>query len=223
MQQYYHELLGLKRKKTSTWSSGFSGEIFNPDLYPKKKAGREFEIFYHGGISLSRGLGALIKAVKLLKDKNFPVHLKLIGNVVDKKAVDKIIHDCGAEEFCQIEPPVPHEEIPNIIINCDLPAIPLPDFIGWRVSSPLKLMEYLALEKPIVLTDIEAHRDVVGNADYAFFAKSPKPEHLAEAIEQAYGRRHEFISLGKKARQLALSSYTWDKQSERLLDFLQSL
>lgn len=181
-----------------------------------------FEVFYHGGISLSRGVGSLIKAVRLLQDRAFPVSLTLIGNVVDRKEIREMIRVNELEDTCKIYPPVPHEEIPYWIKNCDLPVLPFPDFIGWRVSSPIKLMEYIAMGKPIVLTDIEAHRHVIDDQEFAFFAPSSAPEDLATAIERAYRKRDEFDILGKKARELALNHYTWDYQANKLISFIES-
>ena len=223
MQEYCSDLVDLKGKKMSTWSSGFSASLFDPAKYQKTGSGRMFEIFYHGGISISRGLGSLIEAVKILQDKGYPVMLTLIGNVVDPTEINDLIHANGLGRGCRILPPVSHEEIPRWIGNCDLPVIPLPDFIGWRVSSPIKLMEYLAMGKPVVVTDIEAHRHVVGDQEFAFFSPSSTPEDLAAAVERAYENRDRFEMLGNKARELALSRYTWEHQANKLISFLDGV
>jgi len=223
MFEYCSRQIDLKNKKTSIWTSGFDKEIFDPDRYQKTRSDNTFEIFYHGGISLSRGIGSLIETVRLLRNKNYPVSLRLIGNIVDRKEIRNIIRTNRLEGLCKIYPPVSYEEIPQMIKNCDLPAIPLPDFIGWRVSSPIKLMEYMAMGKSIVLTDIEAHRYVVGNYEFAFFAKSSKPDDIAEAVEEAYKNRNVLDKLGEKAREIALSQYTWEHQANKLMAFIGSI
>lgn len=223
MRDYCLKNINLKNKKLSIWSSGFNEEIFNPDRYKKTRIHNTFEIFYHGGIALSRGIGSLIQAIKLLKNKKYSVSLKLIGNLVDDREIRNIISENKLEGLCEILPPVSYDEIPQIIKDSDLPVIPLPDFIGWRVSSPLKLLEYMAMAKTIVLTDIEAHRDVVGNHEFAFFSKSSKPEDIAGAIVQAYFRRNDFDELGKEARKIALSMYTWENQANKLIKFIKSV
>lgn len=222
MLEYCSNQVNLKKIKISTWTSGFSESIFNPAKYQKTKSTSAFEVFYHGGISLSRGVGSLIKAIRLLQDRAFPVSLTLIGNIVDGKEIRELIRVNKLQDICRIFLPVPYEKIPQWIKNCDLPTLPFPNFIGWRVSSPIKLMEYLAMGKPIVITDIEAHRNVVDDQGFAFFAPSSAPEDLAAAIERAYRKRDEFDKLGKKARELALSHYTWDHQANKLISFIES-
>jgi len=223
MQEYCFKKVGLSNKRTSIWSSGFKKEIFDPDKYQKDNPEGQFNIFYHGGISLSRGIGSLVQAIKILRDKGYPVSLRLVGNIVDEKKIINIIRQNQIEEFCEIIPPVPYEMIPKMIKDCDLPIIPLPNFIGWRASSPIKLMEYMAMGKSMVLTDIEAHRDVVDSNRFAFFARTAEAEGLATAIEQAYKMRDNLESLGKSARELALAKYTWESQAQELILFLKSI
>ena len=223
MREYCWNKVGLAKKKSSTWTSGFSQDIFQPSLYPKKRKEGPFEMFYHGGISLDRGVGSLMESCRLLRDRGYPVSLKLIGNVVEKKEIQKLIRDLDLDRECRIYPPVPHEEIPPLIACSDLPVIPLPDFIGWRVSSPIKLMEYMAMGKSVVLTDIEAHRHVADDQPFAFFARTSRPEDIADAVARAYQARDELDGRGKKAREVALEQYTWEHQAVKLLSFMESL
>lgn len=223
MREYCSKHVSLLNKKTSIWSSGFNKELFDPNKYQYTKTNNTFEIFYHGGLSISRGIGSLIEGIKILKSKNYPVSLKLIGNMVDEKEIKNLIKKNNLEGLCQILPTVSYEEIPQIIKDSDLPIIPLPDFIGWRVSSPLKLMEYMAMGKSIILTDIEAHRNVVDNCEFAFFAESSSPDDIAKAIEQAYKRRNDLDRLGKYARKIALNEFTWENQANKLIKFIESV
>jgi glycosyltransferase involved in cell wall biosynthesis len=131
-----------------------------------------------------------------------------------------MIRDHDLDAVCKVYPPVPHKDIPQWIKNCDLPVIPLPDFIGWRVSSPIKLMEYMAMGKSIVLTDIEAHRHVVDHHEFAFFTKTSQPEDLVGAVKEAYRCRSELEKRGENAREIVLDLYTWDHQAKKLLDFI---
>jgi glycosyltransferase involved in cell wall biosynthesis len=223
MRDYCTRRVNLKDKKTAVWTSGVNEELFDPEKYEKTREDHNFEVFYHGGITLSRGIGSLIKAVKILKDRDYPVSLKLMGNIVNEKEIRRLVRENRLGDVCTISRPVPYEDVPQIIKNCDLPVIPFPRFIGWRVSSPLKLLEYLAMGKAVVLTNIEAHRDVVDGSGFAFFTETSDPEHIAAAIEGTYRIRDRLEKLGQGARDLALRKYTWGRQAQELLSFLDSL
>jgi len=203
---------------TVVWSSGFNELLFKP--MEKEKDTKDFLLFYHGGLSISRGILELIKATKLLREKGLPVKLKLIGNIIDKEKLSNYIRENKIEKYCNILAPVEIKKIPDLISECDLPVIPFSNFIGWRTSSPLKLMEYLAMGKCVVVTDIEAHRDVMDSMPFAFYAKSERAEDLEGAIEVAYENKSNFDKYGKLAREFALKNYTWKTQSGNLINFL---
>jgi len=57
--------------------------------------------------------------------------------------------------------PISHEQIADYINLADICIVPLLRIFWWEISSPLKLMEYLAMEKPIVVSDIKTHLDVI--------------------------------------------------------------
>lgn len=223
MRNIYRDRIGFDPRRSTFWTSGVDPILFDPDRQAAVKREREFVLFYHGGISLSRGLGSLIEAVGILRDRGLPVRLELIGNVVERAAITSLVETAGGEAVCRLRRPVSHDRIPGLIKACDLPVIPLPDFFGWRVSSPIKLMEYMAMAKCMVLTPIEAHRNVTGDAPWAFYALGSNPAQLAEAVERAYRRRADLDEMGRNARRLALSSYTWRAQAEKISGFMESL
>jgi glycosyltransferase involved in cell wall biosynthesis len=101
--------------------------------------------------------------------------------------------------------------------------LPFQDWHGWNVSSPIKLFEYLACGKPVVVTDIPAHRNVLKDAEFAFWARQSSPEHIAGAIRQAYERRKDFGHMASNARQFVMGEYTWERQAEKLKLFCDSL
>ncbi len=223
MSRYCAAHVSLGRTKRGIWTSGFNPALFDPERFEKRPKTGRFRLFYHGGLSLSRGIGSLVQAARLLEDKGLPVDLTLIGTCVDGDALQDMIKSNGLGETCRILAPVSYERIPRLIMDCDLPVIPLPDFVAWRVSSPIKLIEYMAMGKSMVVTDIAAHRGVLGDADFAFYARDSSPGSLAEAIDGAYRKRGVLDVLGRKAREMALDGYSWGRQAERLLAFFQSV
>ena len=74
----------------------------------------------------------------------------------------------------------------------------------------------MACGKPVIVTDIPAHRNVLDGQPFAFFAIDATPQALAGAIRQACSERENFPSLGALARQQALARHTWARQADRL-------
>jgi len=137
---------------------------------------------------------------------------KLEATVAEKQ-LDKVI----------LKSSVPYSQIPNWIALADLCVVPLPDHPWWRVSSPLKLMEYLAMGKPVLLTEMRAHRAIIPGDDGAFYISEARPEVFAEGIRRALGRRNRFAEMGNRGRRKAEADLTWEKQAGILRDYMISV
>jgi glycosyltransferase involved in cell wall biosynthesis len=118
---------------------------------------------------------------------------------------------------------VRYQDVPSYIAMSDLPIVPLPDHPNWRNQCPLKLLEYLAMEKAAVLTDIPANREIVGKCECGIYTSSVDPEEIAQAITHAYHNRDSLGKWGKVGRGIVEDRYTWEKVAKELLDYLLRL
>ena len=213
-------------EKIGIWSSGVDLNVFYPRdgsmMREKLGVDGQFVVFYHGSIGYRRGVVELVKAIGLLNKKYDDICLIILGSGSDLETVRKIKSEQKLDNVL-IHPPVDYETVPEYIATSDLCIVPLPDLECWRVSSPLKLMEYLAMGKPVVLTDIPAHREIVKNQEEALFVSDIKPETLCRAIEKAYHMRNGLHLLGNAGLRNARENCSWNIQADRLVQFLSSL
>jgi hypothetical protein len=182
-----------------------------------------FIVMYHGILSETRGLQQTIEAVKALNVKYPDIVFFILGDGKARGELEALIDRLNLQKNVFIHSPVPYDDVPKYIASCDVGIVPLPDILWWRISSPLKLVEYLIMEKPVIMTDIEAHRRVVGDLPCGIIIKSHDPCEIAKGIEKAYHLKKEFKKMGKLARELIVNKHTWKKQAESLCDFLRTL
>lgn len=205
-----------------TWSSGINQDLFDPASCVLHEHDY-FELFHHGSLTVNRGIRELMQAAKLLNENGFNIRLKLIGTMIDKMALETFYHENKMEGYCAIYPAIPIEQIPQHIMDSDLPVLPFSDFIGWRVSSPIKLFEYLSMGKVVVATKIEAFTDIFINQDFVYYADSDKAHDLIKAIKRAYLDKASFKTRGIKAREFTLKHFTWEQQADKLMGFIKSI
>ena len=98
-----------------------------------------------------------------------------------------------------------------------------PSCDAWNTSSPIKLFEYLACGRPVIVTNIPAHRDVLNGKPYAFFSADASPVALADTIRKAHAAREQFAELGAMARNQVEQHHTWAQQASRLNTFLDKV
>jgi glycosyltransferase involved in cell wall biosynthesis len=208
----------LPKHANAIWTSGVNVDLFR--LAPLPQTG-SFRLIYHGGIiSIDRGLGSLIQAVDRVRDLD--VHLTLISSLREAAAVEWI-ERLKLQDRISLMNTIPHAQVPEEVQKCHAGILPFPDRDVWNTSSPIKLFEYLACGRPVIVTDIPAHRNVLWSKPYAFFARDATPQSLADAIRRAHAERSRFSEYAVMARQQVLDHHTWKHQAERLQEFLLSV
>jgi len=210
-------------KQFATWGSGYNPSIFSNKNIKAVADNEKISLLYHGGISISRGILDLVKAVEICIKNGHQVKLTLLGVWVDKLEIQNFIKNRGLCEYITCLDPVPIEDIPRYIEDSDFGVLPFPDFIGWRVSSPIKLFEYLGMGTPVIVTNIECFSTEIGNKGYAIYAENSTPESLAEAIVSAIKNKQLFKAEGSKAIPEAQENYTWEAQADKFLRFIKKV
>lgn len=219
----------LNPDNVGVWTSGVSDELFNPSTLDRESLKRKFGltdnfvVFYHGVFTATRGLTQTIEAVKILKRKYPKIIFLLLGTGPIVNMLRSLVKKEGLEQNIVINDPVDQVEVPNFIRMCDVGIVPLPDHPYWRSQSPLKLLEYLAMEKVVILTDIPAHRSVIGEAKCGIYISTIEPIEIAKAIEYAYLNKVSLHEWGRIGREIVKKKYTWEKVALDLQEYLLSI
>ncbi len=214
---------GIPKERIGIWSSGVDCSIFSPQGKHKPQDwpfDEPFVIIYHGVVSTDRALDEVIKALGMIRDQVPDLSLFLLGDGHDRQALIDLTESLGLVSRVIFHEPVPYTSVPDYLASANVGLVPLPDTPSYRVSSPLKLIEYLAMGKPVVITDIQAHRSILrgrGDAIYVPCVSNgrPTPEALSHAMLQAY-RQFANLSLSTENRRIVLEEYNWTVQAHRL-------
>ena len=223
---------GIDRGFPSVWTSGVSKALFDPSRYREKGKilkkelglGDRFVVFYHGVFGARRGLIESVESIAVFNHRggstSRDVVLFLLGGGGALSAIKEEIVRCGVGDSVVVHGPVDYSEVPAYIAMCDVAISALPDLPDWRYQSPLNVLEYLSMEKPVIATDIPAHRQIMGDSKCAIYTKSSEPGELAEAINYAFDNRGDLPNLGSYGRRIVDENYTWEKVAEDLDTYL---
>jgi glycosyltransferase involved in cell wall biosynthesis len=159
----------------------------------------------------------------LLSKKNSKVVLFLLGEGPAIPMIRVLIREEFLEKNVIVHSSVPFSEVPKYISIADVCIVPLPNNPYWIFQSPLKLLEYLAMEKVAIITDIPAHRSVIGDATCGIYIKSTEPLEISRSLEFAYENWHCLESWGKSGSEIIERNYTWCKIALNLEEYLRSL
>ncbi len=214
-------------KPACVWTTGVNPDLFNPTGIASAREelnldGR-FVIMYHGIFSPNRGLQQTLEAISLLRDRNPEVLFFLLGKGPAEQELRDLVKKLKIENQVIIHPPVALESVPRYISVANVGILPFPDFDWWDTSGPLKLFEYLSMGKPVIVTDIRAHRDVLGDLPCGLFVPDNDPEKLAAAIQAAVAAKDRLKLWGQQGRQLILNKFTWDRQARKIKTYFEYL
>jgi glycosyltransferase involved in cell wall biosynthesis len=217
----------FKENKIGIWNSGVTLDIFNENTSNFKKKSlfdnKDFIVMYHGSLSPNRGLQNTIKAISILKDNGLNIGFFIMGLGQAYDELKSLIQTLNIQDNVILHAPVPYKEVPWFISGCDIGILPFPPINWWQVSSPLKLMEYLAMKKPVIVTAIEAHREVLANSHAGIFIQTSSPEGIALGIKHAFEIKAKLAEFGREGRKLVEEKYSWDIQGQKLINFLKQL
>ena len=220
----------IPHDKIVIWSSGVDPDIFSPTgrkLPEDWQLNGHFVVIYHGLLSADRALPETIEALSLIHDSAPALRLFLLGKGPDKKVLEQKVNDLGLASKVIFHDMVSHASVPDYIDAAHVGLVPAPDTPWYQVSSPLKLMEYLAMGKPVIVTDIVANRGVLqqrGDAVYVSCENGARPLTLtlANAMLEAYCC-FSSKKYSEENRRIVVEKYSWEMLSRRVEGYLQCL
>lgn len=178
------------------------------------------KIIYIGSMHNRRNLMALCHAVEKANNAGLKFEMVLVGDGWERPDLENYAAQTAGR--IQVLPPVPHTEIPQLLGQAHIGALPFPDEEQFRVSSPIKLFEYMAAGLPILATHIECHTSVLGNEEFVFWAYGSLMEDLCMALEAIWHARVELGMLGAESARSA-DQWSWSTSAQKLNAALTAL
>jgi len=219
----------INSRFVGVWTSGVSTTTFRPEIYPgtemRKKFGLKdkFVIFHHGVFAEERGIIETIKAIETLRSRYPNFVLFLLGKRWHAFNPESIIRKLDIQDMVIVHDSVSYIEVPNYIAMCDVGIVPLPSLSDWRHQCPLNLLEYLAMKKVVIATDIPANREVLGKSECGIYASTADPKEIAAAIVYAYNNKRMLRKWGDYGRMIVEKRYSWDKVADDFEAYLLQL
>lgn len=202
------------------WPSGVNTERFLTAANKRSWPGNQDPVIviYIGALSYGRNLMTLCKAIVEANRCGMNFRLWLYGEGSEKK--DLQMYAWQASESITVFDAVPNEQIPEVLSAAHVGTLPFPDEEKYRVSSPIKLFEYMGAGLPILATKIACHTDVIGEGDYVFWAEDSDVSGLLNALHKTWQSRTALSSMGQKALS-ASKNWTWGSSAKHLDSALQ--
>jgi glycosyltransferase involved in cell wall biosynthesis len=185
----YSEKLRFTTEKIAVWPSPVDIRIFDPNaVSDTKQLRRQLGLstrrgfLYHGVLTKSRGIMEMVEAFKILREHSAKERLILLGSGPLRDDITRYVKANNLEDCVEVCGPVDYSKVPAYIAACDAGIVALPDHPWWRYQCPTKVLEYLAMNKPLIVSDIPAHKWILDSISLAFYMRGTRPHEIAEAV-----------------------------------------
>lgn len=206
---------GVPEEKMVILPNGVDTNLFylhnRDEMRNKLHLGSSFVIGYVGVLREWVDFEPLFAAVeKLIKD--IDIKVLIVGNGPNKENTENLAKKYNIESNTIFTGTIPYEQVPEYVSAMDVCSIPFKTDKVAKDSLPLKVFEYMACERPVISSKIDAI--VEDMSDYVLCAETP--DEYVDAISRYYENPDFRISLGKKGKQFVSENYTWDSISKKL-------
>ena len=185
---------------------------------------KEYDLVYHGSVPKYH-LEIAFDIAETLKRRGTEIRWLIFGSVDDLSWASQQIRDRDLTNNFTIQGSVDHSEVPPLVRKARMGVIPLPDLPKFRHNIPMKLFEFMALEMPVVLSDLPPSRRFVGDGDQkcALMVAPGDADSFADAIELLLRDRKLREQMGAAGRKRIENQFNWDTESRKLVSLYREL
>ena len=181
----------------------------------------DFLLIYAGILGYAQGLETIIYSAEKLKGHT-GIKFIFFGDGPEKSKLVSLKNDLGLNNI-YFNQPVSKKEIRQIIKSIDAAIIPLKKIELFKGAIPSKILEVLALGKPILLGVNGEARDLfIKSAHSGLYFEPENFEALTENILKLYNSRELLNELGKNGNIYIQNNFNSEKIAEDFLNLLQS-
>jgi glycosyltransferase involved in cell wall biosynthesis len=183
---------------------------------PKNKAGRH-SMVYAGYFAKWSNLPKLLEATRLLKGSYPDIELVLAGNGPLFSVAKELVGSLGLSDHVTFLGHVPREKLPGIINSCEIALSPLTKDLHTDCAFPIKIMEYTALGKKIVSSNLEEVK-LLGFPNIVLYDENNGVHELVNGIITAFNMDIDQY----ETRRLAFK-YTWKEIAQQFHHVIQKV
>ncbi len=181
------------------------------------KQGKQFLVGYVGVMGQQEGIPYLIDAADHIVNKlgRTDVHFTLVGGGPALEDMKKIVVAKGLTGYMNFTGRVPDQDLLEVLNTADVCVNPDEVNAMNDKSTMNKIMEYMALGKPIVQFDVTEGKFSAGEA--ALYAKPNNAVDLAEKIVTLLDNPEQRAAMGAFGRRRVENDLAWNYEAPKLL------
>jgi len=190
---------------------------------PALKKGRKYLVGYVGVMGKQEGIDLLLQAVQLIVKHlgRTDIQFGLVGGGTELAAMRKLAEQLGIADYVTFTGRVPDDELLAMLNTADVCVNPDVANDMNDKSTMNKIMEYMALGKPLVQFDLTEGR--VSAQDASLYARRNDPIDLAHKVVALLDDAELRARMGAAGLERVKTELAWEHEVPRLLAAYEEL
>jgi len=173
-------------------------------------------LVYAGSLLEYEGIDDVITAVGLLRARGIPAKFIVVGEGRARESLEQLVATLHLEDHVIFKGRVRPDQVRFYLSLAQIVPITRKKFRVCSVVSPLKPFEAMAMEKTIIVSNLDALCEIVEDGVRGRICKAEDPEDLARIIEELHVDRAKLEDMGKAARRWIVEHRSWDHHAKKL-------
>jgi glycosyltransferase involved in cell wall biosynthesis len=211
---------GIPESKVFVVPNGVDAERFTPAEPPASLRARyrlngKSVIGYVSNLDHPReGQEVLIEATLRLRARGRPVVCLLVGDGKRRAELEELARSGDADEVI-FTGAVPHEQVRDFYALMDVFVVPRVDERAARLVTPLKPYEAMAMQRPMIVSDLPALTEAVKPDERGLVFAPGDAESLARCVETLLDHPDQARRFAADGRRWVLAERTWASNGPR--------
>lgn len=221
IQQKLMDIYKVPKEKILIVVNGVDSNFFQPKLpnsgnifSNKYSMNKKIKLLYAGFLNSINGIDFLLSVFKELSPKiKAKLHLFIAGRGPMQEEVEKVASQDNAITYLGL---IKYEDMPDLYNFCDLFIIPRPSVKESEEFYPMKILEVMACQKPVLVSDVAPMLEIVKDKITGFVYRKGDKESFLSVLKFIIDNSQMCQNISKNARKYVTEFYNWG-QSKRLL------
>ncbi len=211
---------GTDPTKVFVVPNGVDTDVFKPftDATKPSQIGLDDSlptVGYISNLGEREGHSILVEAVALLRDRGSSVNCLVVGDGPMMSEIQQQVSAKQIESLVLLTGPVPYEDVTKYYSALDLFVVPRLDDRAARYTTPLKPYEAMAMKVPLVVSDLPALKEIIGNDERGTTFYCGSASSLADAIYRALQEKPATRNRAETAFRWVAEERTWEHNASR--------
>ena len=183
------------------------------------KKGKKYLLGYLGVIGEQEGIDLLLESMLVIVEKRKDVQLAIVGGGSDLEILKAMSQEKGLSKYVDFYGRVSDQKLLDILNTADICVNPDKPTEMNNLSTMNKIMEYMALKKPIVQYDLKEGRFSAQKASLYAKDSIDFANHIMYLIDHPKIRNE----MGQFGYNRVVNELSWEFESKKLIKFYQQL